>query len=172
MSIHVYKISIPVTRRSIGDCQLGSSPGFSSSFLCAFPRKTLSDQERCASFCKVARCYSGVTALACTKFPIKSKDTQFNHIKFLLYNNMRLITCQSKPPGKWIGQNKRCFLYNHLPPCRFFDRFCCNIGLREWMGRLQHPSQSCLENEHFPLRKYPTKKCVLVPRPSIRYSSG
>lgn len=54
----------PVTRRSIGDYQLGSSPGFSSSFLCVFPRKSLSDQERCASFCKVPHCYSGVTALA------------------------------------------------------------------------------------------------------------
>ena len=33
-------IPFPITRRSNGDCQLGSSPGSRSSLLCAFPRKT------------------------------------------------------------------------------------------------------------------------------------
>ena len=49
---------LPVARRSDGDRQSGSSPGFSSSLLCTFPSSP-SDV-----FCRFARCHSGGTAPA------------------------------------------------------------------------------------------------------------
>ena len=77
-AVRIRKISIPITRRSNGDCQSGSSPGSSSSHVCAFPRITsVTFSKMHAAFsCRLAHCYSGGTAPAsqASQHPIAVHD--------------------------------------------------------------------------------------------------
>ena len=118
------RIPIPITRRSNGDCQSGSSPGSSSSLACAFPRSPSVTSMQARSLLQW-RDRSGLRASALPAFSVRWNPSTPDPIVMLLYNiHDSTLDDHCQPPKKWRAISiKNCHL-----PCFIHSLFISRIA--------------------------------------------